>query len=421
MGPHTRTSARDDLAVARAHVRRGLWLTWFCAGAGIVYSLLTPGSPNRPGLIATFSGGLIVATIVNRANIEPILPGRRGEPFFIGWSNAYIALTAVLCLIDGGVGSPLAYVFFVPILFAALGYERLSGVAVAAFRVTMYAIVAATTGGDNLVRALYPMVVLVATAIMGLRYATTQADQRVQLEASEERYRRIIETANEAVCTVDADGAIAFANGRLAAMVGLAPEAMLGRPLSEFIVGELPAAGEGTVDVELRHREGPPRWALVSTAPLPAAGHEAQLLMVTDITDRKLAEARLKHQALHDPLTDLPNRRFFLERLGEALADRRRGHMAVLLLDLDGFKLVNDTLGHGVGDQLLRAVSARLTAVLRDGDVVARLGGDEFVVICPRLAGPAVVEPLAERIASAWARPLTIAGRELATAASIGI
>ena len=133
--------------------------TRFCACAGIVYSLLTPGSPNRPALIATFSGGLVVATIVNRSNLEPILAGRWREPFFVAWSNAYLALIAGLCLIDGGVGSPLAYVFFVPILFAALGYERLSVAAVAAFGITMYAIVAATTGRDDLVRALYPMVV----------------------------------------------------------------------------------------------------------------------------------------------------------------------------------------------------------------------------------------------------------------------
>src|SRR4051795_1589490 len=125
MGAQTRMPARDDLAVARAHVRLGLWLTWFCAGAGIVYSLLTPGSPNRPGLIATFSGGVIVAAIATRATTwpvlgggggaaaaplatgpttEPLLPGRGREPFFIAWSNAYIALIAGLCLIDGGVG-----------------------------------------------------------------------------------------------------------------------------------------------------------------------------------------------------------------------------------------------------------------------------------------------------------------------------
>src|SRR5206468_12473082 len=116
--------------------------------------------------------------------------------------------------------------------------------------------------------------------------------------------------------------------------------------------------------------------------------------LLTTAVERAEAQARLRHQALHDPLTDLPNRRCFLERLHALLSEPRHDHIAVLLLDLDDFKLVNDSLGHEIGDELLRALSARLGQVVRGGDLVARLGGDEFVVLCPGLSGPDSAEVL---------------------------
>src|SRR4051794_5793114 len=127
-----------------------------------------------------------------------------------------------------------------------------------------------------------------------------------------------------------------------------------------------------------------------------------------------------RRTAQHDALTDLPNRRFFLERLRAALAERRREHVAVLLLDLDDFKLVNDSLGHEVGDELLRAFSARLSDAVREGDLVARLGGDEVVVLCPGLP-TADAEAVAARVASAWQEPFALDGREIFSGASIGI
>jgi diguanylate cyclase (GGDEF)-like protein len=139
--------------------------------------------------------------------------------------------------------------------------------------------------------------------------------------------------------------------------------------------------------------------------------------------ERKRAELALAHQATHDALTDLPNRTVFLERLGITLArvERRARACAVLFLDLDRFKVVNDSLGHDVGDQLLVEAADRLRALVRPSDTVARFGGDEFMVLCDDIATEADAVVVAERIAGSLAQPFRLAGRELYVGASIGI
>src|SRR5436190_23711400 len=279
-------------------------------------------------LIASFASALVIGGIVRKLRLDPVLGTRWREPFFIVWSSSYLVLIAVMSVLDGGVSSPLASLFFVPIVFAALAYERASVAVVCGFGLALYGLVAVLTGLDEVGRAIYPAFVLAATTVMCLRFADTQASQRDELEASEERYRRIIETANEGVCTVDAGGNVSFVNGPLAAMLGHAPGDLLGRPAERFLAGALPEAGEGAVDVELRHRDGRTLWAIASTARLPAGvptafgggdlartsfagGDEALLIMVTDITDRKRVElereviGRLGERAQEMELPDL--------------------------------------------------------------------------------------------------------------------
>jgi diguanylate cyclase (GGDEF)-like protein/PAS domain S-box-containing protein len=142
-----------------------------------------------------------------------------------------------------------------------------------------------------------------------------------------------------------------------------------------------------------------------------------------DLTERKALEQRLHYQALHDPLTDLPNRRLFMDRLGQALRRTMRQHnqVAVLFMDLDGFKVVNDSLGHDVGDLLLTVVAQRLRRCLRPEDTLARFGGDEFVVLIEALDDPAQAVQVAERITEELRRPFLIEARDLYVIASIGI
>src|SRR5919109_2722422 len=145
----------------------------------------------------------------------------------------------------------------------------------------------------------------------------------------------------------------------------------------------------------------------------------------TDVTDRKHAEQRLQHDALHDALTGLPNRVLFLDRLDQAIRRAQRAHpdaaAAVLFLDLDRFKLVNDSLGHHVGDQLLIAVARRLESALRPGDTVARLGGDEFTILLDDVSDAREATLIAERVLETPSEPFHLDGPELVVAASIGI
>jgi diguanylate cyclase (GGDEF)-like protein/PAS domain S-box-containing protein len=142
-----------------------------------------------------------------------------------------------------------------------------------------------------------------------------------------------------------------------------------------------------------------------------------------ELEARRQAEAELAHQATHDPLTGLPNRTLLRDRLGQAVAHLERGgrSVAVLLLDLDRFKVVNDSLGHAAGDEILVSVAERLLAAVRPGDTVARLGGDEFVVVCDELHGELDAVGLADRVAAAFAPPFEVEGHVMNLSASIGI
>jgi diguanylate cyclase (GGDEF)-like protein len=139
--------------------------------------------------------------------------------------------------------------------------------------------------------------------------------------------------------------------------------------------------------------------------------------------ERKRLESELAHQALHDALTGLPNRALFLDRLRVSLSrvERRDSTLAVLFLDLDNFKLINDSFGHDAGDDLLQQVAGRLEGMMRDGDTVARMGGDEFTILCDDLRGPERVAEISQRIDRTLADPYVVAGRECYVGASIGI
>lgn len=190
---------------------------------------------------------------------------------------------------------------------------------------------------------------------------------------------------------------------------------------------EILRTGKALAGIEEKETWPDGRETWVLTTKIPLRNHRGAVIgtmgIARDITDRKQAEFRIRYMALHDALTGLPNRVLLQDRLSQfiTLAARNQDRVAVLMLDLDHFKTVNDSLGHHVGDHLLQAVAIRLRDSLRDSDIVARLGGDEFVIALPSTAGKADIECVAGKLLSTLSQPYQIDGHDLITTASIGI
>jgi diguanylate cyclase (GGDEF)-like protein/PAS domain S-box-containing protein len=172
-----------------------------------------------------------------------------------------------------------------------------------------------------------------------------------------------------------------------------------------------------------RTRDGRIIEVVVFSRQLDYEGAPAVLIAIIDITERKEAEARIAHMAHHDALTDLPNRVLFRQRMADALAQRSRSGnlIGALCIDLDNFKLVNDTLGHPIGDRLLQDVAARIGRVLRTRDTAARLGGDEFAVLVPEMKSPQELGILAQRLIQVVSEPYVIEGHMVTVGSTIGI
>jgi len=181
----------------------------------------------------------------------------------------------------------------------------------------------------------------------------------------------------------------------------------------------------GVLEFPIKGARGTLRWLETHSTPLRDAkgGVVASVSVARDITERKKAEAQIHQLAYYDFLTHLPNRRLLLDRLKQSLvqAKRYQRSVAVMFLDLDRFKLINDTLGHDVGDELLKAVATRLNACVRSGDTVARQGGDEFIIVLAEVAQPPDAALVAEKIIGTLRQPISVNGHELQITTSIGI
>lgn len=259
-------------------------------------------------------------------------------------------------------------------------------------------------------------------------------------KASEQQLRKLsqaVEHSPESVIITDAEGRIEYVNAHFQASTGYTSEEVIGRNPRLLQSGETPAETyeamwstitDGQVwhgEFRNRRKNGELFWEETSIAPITdETGHVTHFVGINeDITERKRLEKQIWRQANYDELTGLVNRHLLLDRLEHRLhqAKRDQERFALLFMDLDGFKEVNDTLGHDAGDELLRQVANRLLSCVRDGDTVARVGGDEFTVILPRLHGPEAGVRVAEKILAALAHPFTVRDKALSTSASIGI
>jgi diguanylate cyclase (GGDEF)-like protein/PAS domain S-box-containing protein len=270
-------------------------------------------------------------------------------------------------------------------------------------------------------------------SVIVVRERSEELRAEEHLRLSEEQFRVLAEQAPIGIFRSDVGLRLGYANARCIEILGVGGAGIHGsRWLDTLAPGDrarVVTALEGVLEgaeaevdqVKVERPDGSARWVSIRVAPV-LSSHRAGGFVgsVEDVTERRLLEQTLSHDATHDRLTGLPNRSLLWEALREQLA-RPEPAVAVLFVDLDDFKFVNDSFGHETGDELLLAVAARLTDAVRPHDLVTRFGGDEFVVVCADVRDSAQAERIARRLVEALAPPFTIAGREVSVSASMGL
>ncbi len=263
-------------------------------------------------------------------------------------------------------------------------------------------------------------------------------DRKLALDAlreSEERFRTLADTAPCAIFIYQG-ATFRYANEATASISGFSRDELYGKDFWQLVHPDIRevvkrrglARQKGDplpsrYEIRILRKDGEVRWLDYSAGLIELEGSPAVLGTAFDITERKRAEERIRSLAYHDTLTGLPNRLLFADRLGLAVAQaHRQGQkLAVLFLDLDGFKVINDSLGHSLGDRMLEVVAERIQRALREGDTVARLGGDEFTLLLPGISRAEDAPKVAEKILETLRQPIPIDGREFFVTGSIGI
>jgi len=271
-----------------------------------------------------------------------------------------------------------------------------------------------------------------------VRNVASVKDDVVSLATSEARFRALVQNSSDVILIVDPDTSIRYASPAAKQVLGLTVPQLVGTRMLDHIhpddvaaaqrffqaVSDEEPAAPGVQEWRLARPDGSLLWTENTGTNLLGDSTLAGIVVNTrDITERRTLQLRLTHQAFHDELTHLANRALFLNRVGHTVARAPRGRhpAAVLFLDLDDFKKVNDSLGHAIGDELLVAAACRLTMCVRPGDTIARLGGDEFAVLLEDVNDLTDVVVVAERISSAIRAPFHVNGRDVFIGVSIGI
>jgi diguanylate cyclase (GGDEF)-like protein/PAS domain S-box-containing protein len=270
-----------------------------------------------------------------------------------------------------------------------------------------------------------------------IRDVTERKGVERAVKESEERFRSLVQNTSDIITILEADGTVRYISPAVGRVTGHKPEEQIGtmafasvhpddreRALSIFAEVLKTPGLHPPLEFRVPHKNGSWRYLEhIANNLLDDPAVRGVVVNSRDVTERKALEEQLRHQALHDPLSGLPNRALFMDRLEHALirANRRGSKVAVLFMDLDNFKITNDSLGHEKGDQLLVAVADRLKAYLRPEDTAARLGGDEFTILVEDVDGPRDAVRVAERIAESLQRPFTLDQYEVVFTTSVGI
>ncbi len=273
---------------------------------------------------------------------------------------------------------------------------------------------------------------------VSLALESSALTEELHRRSSEARFRSLVQHTHDLITVLDSSSTVIYQSPSIERSLGYTPEQIAGTQFDELLVpgqssrlvhlladGPAYCGGDGEViECSLRHRDGSIRqFEILYTNLLEDDAVRGIVLNGRDISERKAFEEQLEDQALHDLVTKLPNRALLNERVRHALARARRelASLAVIFLDLDDFKTINDSLGHAAGDLVLLEVAKRLATSIRAGDTAARFGGDEFAILLEDTAGPQEVADTAERIVELLRRPLQIEGKEIVVGASIGI
>jgi diguanylate cyclase (GGDEF)-like protein/PAS domain S-box-containing protein len=302
-----------------------------------------------------------------------------------------------------------------------------------------FIVVSGTIGEATAVEAMragahdYIMKGNVARLLPAIERELREWGERAARRKNERRFRSLIENSSDIITVVDPAGLILYESPSVERLLGHAPGDLIGTLLTAHVHPEDAAAlvealaTQSTPSVEFRFATRDREWRHLE-ATVKALIHDPDVggivLNCRDITARKQDEAMIRHLAYFDALTGLPNRMLFDDRLSQALAhSRRRGEpgLAIMFIDLDRFKTINDTLGHGAGDLLLRITAERFSGAIREEDTVARLGGDEFLILLPGVADVESAARVAQKILATFSAPFSIADQELHATTSIGI
>lgn len=259
---------------------------------------------------------------------------------------------------------------------------------------------------------------------------TVQWQAERAIRDSEDRMRKLAEATTEGI-VFHQNGVVTDANQALLSMLGYSLGEVVGRQVLDFIpedwrqtVSEYMALGrEESYETAMSHKSGRVIPVDATAKTMPFKGGAYRLVVLRDSSARKAAQERIEFMALHDTLTQLPNRLYLMERLESilAMARRREATVATLFVDLDNFKLVNDSMGHHAGDLLLREVARRLKLAVREADVVARLGGDEFLIVLTDIANHDDAGVVAANLIEAVSVPVMIDGQAVSVSPSVGI
>jgi diguanylate cyclase (GGDEF)-like protein/PAS domain S-box-containing protein len=429
----------EEIALRARDVVIGGVLAAATSAAVISYLAQSSGGSHKGLLIAICSAWALISLGFFVLPRQRLAASRAREPFFLLWSMTVVVSIAAGVVIEDRPGTPIMAAFILPLIFAAMSYPVVLTAIVSSATLT-FAAGAGTLTGQPVADTMFQVMMLGFAAVMGVWQSYGRERRAEQLAAEHGRSQLYLDVAGTMIVVLDAHGNIEQINRRSCDVLGYSEAELKGRDWFEIalpddvrtnareifartLVGIRLEASEAESPVITR--AGERRWITWTGRLVPTGTGEGLLIAGEDVTEQRAAQEHVRYMAYHDGLTGLANRAKLEEHVTLAMARARRHDLAaaVLYIDLDHFKVVNDTLGHAAGDELLREVAKRLATRCRSTDLLARHGGDEFMLLLADLGGDATaaVRRVAEDVLATLEAPFELEGHEFEIAASIGV